>query len=240
VHEALVVLRAVKLAGVPGVLAMTSDTALRWVRALTLPSVLFTSAVASHVAGDGATPTPSVLLPLFVLTVVAAAPFAWATIRPAWAVALLVAGQGLLHVALQILGRTAVPATTAMSDVAIGAPAVSSTSCHLMGHSAAGSHGFAMSLMSGGHLVMLFTHLAAAVGVGVWLAAGDRTFGAVLILTARQVQDAWRTVTRVTHGAVSIVSYPRFQLRWDLRCAAVSVWAAGAVSRRGPPLCCVA
>ena len=221
---------------------MTNDTALRWVRALTLPSVLFTSAVASHVAGDGATPNPSVLLPLFVLTVVAAAPFAWATIKPAWAVALLVAGQGLLHAALQILGRAALPATTAMSDLAIRAPAVPSTSCHLMGHHpvAGGSHGFAMSLMSGGHLVMLFTHLAAVVGVGVCLAAGDRTFGAVLVLTARQVQDAWRTVTRVTHGAVSIVSYPRFQLRWDLRCAAVSVWAAGAVSRRGPPLCCVA
>jgi hypothetical protein len=219
---------------------MTSDTALRWVRALTLPSVLFTSAVASHVAGDGATPTASVLLPLFLLTVVAVAPFAWATIRPAGAVALLVGAQGLLHAALQILGRTAVPATTAMSDVAIGAPAMSSTSCHLMGHSAAGSQGFAMSLMSGGHLVMLFTHLAAAVGVGVWLAAGCRAFGTVLVLTARQVQDAWRTVARVTHGAVSIVSHPPLHLRWDLRCAAVSVWASGAVSRRGPPLCCVA
>jgi hypothetical protein len=72
------------------------------------------------------------------------------------------------------------------------------------------SHGFAMSLMSGGHLVMLFTHLAAAVGVGVWLAAGDRTFGAVLVLTARQVQDAWRTVTDAAQGAISIVSNPRF------------------------------
>jgi hypothetical protein len=220
---------------------MTSDTALRWVRALTLPSVLFTSAVASHVAGDGATPTPSVLLPLFVLTVVAAAPFAWATIRPAGAVALLVGAQGLLHAALQILGRTAATAPTARSGVDTGAAVSTPASCHLMTQpGAAGSHGFAMSLMSGGHLVMLFTHLAAAVGVGVWLAAGCRAFGTVLVLTARQVQDAWRTVTRVTHGAVSIVSYPRFQLRWDLRCAAVSVWAAGAVTRRGPTLCCVA
>src|SRR5215217_2888555 len=143
---------------------MTGDTALRWVRALTLPSVLFTSAVASHVAGDGATPNPSVLLPLFVLSVVAASLLEWDTIKPAWAVALLVAGQGLLHAALQILGRAALPATTAMSDLAIRAPAVPSTSCHLMGHHpvAGGSHGFAMSLMSGGHLVMLFTHLAAA------------------------------------------------------------------------------
>lgn len=223
---------------------MTSDAGLRWVRALTLPLVLFTSALTGHMAGDGATPTASVLLPLFLLTVVAVAPFAWATIRPAGAVALLVGAQGLLHAALQILGRTAATAPTARSGVDTGAAAVSTpASCHLMTQpGAAGSHGFAMSLMSGGHLVMLFTHLAAAVGVGVWLAAGDRTFGAVLVLTARQVQDAWRTVTRVAHGAVSpaIVSHPRFQLRWHLRCAAASVWAAGAVSRRGPPLCCVA
>ena len=180
------------------------------------------------------------LLPLFLLTVVAVAPFAWATIRPAGAVALLVGAQGLLHAALQILGRTAATAPTARSGVDTGAAVSAPASCHLMTQpGAAGSHGFAMSLMSGGHLVMLFTHLAAAVGVGVWLAAGCRAFGTVLVLTARQVQDAWRTVARV-HGAVSIVSYPRFQLRWDLRCAAVSVWAAGAVSRRGPPLCCVA
>jgi hypothetical protein len=38
---------------------MTSDAALRWVRALTLPSVLFTSALAGHVAGGGVIPAGS-------------------------------------------------------------------------------------------------------------------------------------------------------------------------------------
>jgi hypothetical protein len=212
------------------------------VRALTLPLVLFTSALTGHVAGDGVAPTVSVLLPLFVLTVVAVAPFAWATIRPAAAVALLVGAQGLLHAALQIVGRTAAMAPIARSGVDTGAAAVSTpANCHLMTQAgAAGAHGFATSLMSGGHLVMLFAHLAAAVGVGVWLAAGDRALGTALALTARQVHDAWRTVTRIAQGAISpvAVNYPRFQRRWHLRCAAVSLWAEGAVSRRGPPRCC--
>jgi hypothetical protein len=156
-------------------------------------------------------------------------------------VALLVGAQGLLHAALQILVRTAATAPTARSGVDTGAAVSTPASCHLMTQpGAAGSHGFVMSLMSGGHLVMLFGHLAAAVGVCVWLAAGDRALGTVLTLAARQVHDAWRTVTRVAQGAISpaVVNYPRFQLRWHLRCAAVSLWAEGAVSRRGPPLCC--
>jgi hypothetical protein len=104
---------------------VTSEAGLRWVRALTLPLVLFTSAVTGHVAGDGVAPTVSVLLALFVLTVVAVAPFAWVTIRPAGAVALLIGAQGLLHAALQILGRTAAPAPTVRSGVDTGAAAVS-------------------------------------------------------------------------------------------------------------------
>ena len=44
---------------------MTSGAVLRWVRALTLPTVLFTSALAGHAAGDGVTPAVSALIALF-------------------------------------------------------------------------------------------------------------------------------------------------------------------------------
>ena len=86
---------------------MTSDALLRRVRALTLPSVLFTSGLAGHAAAGGVTPAASVLIPLFVLTVVAVAPFVGAPISPLRSVALLAGGQGLLHAALQLLSGTA-------------------------------------------------------------------------------------------------------------------------------------
>ena len=61
---------------------MTSDAVLRRVRALTLPSVLFTSGLAGHAAAGGVTPAASVLVPLFVLTVVAVAQFVGAPYQP--------------------------------------------------------------------------------------------------------------------------------------------------------------
>jgi hypothetical protein len=210
---------------------MTSGAVLRWVRALTLPSVLFISALAGHAAGDGVTPATSALVALFVLTVIAVAPFTAVPIRPAWAVALLLVGQGLLHAALQLLDGTAVPATATTCGAG-----TAQNSCHLMMHpDLATTHGSAMS-MGGGHWVMLLAHLAAAVVVGVWLAA-ERVFWRVLGFAARPVMDAWRTLTSTARGTIgAVVSCPRLQLGWGLRCAVRgSVWTAGVVSRRGPP-----
>ena len=218
---------------------MTSDAVLRGMRVLTLPSVLFTSGLAGHVTSGGATPAGWVLVALFVLTVVGVAPFVGTPLSPARVVALLVGGQGVLHTALQLLGGTAVTATTTMCDAGTGGPVSSPTSSHLMTHpDAASSHGFWMSLMSGGHLVMLLAHLAAAVVVGVWLAAGERALWMSLALTARPLVEAWATVTAAARGGVDavIVSCPRLQTGWDLRHVVRGrVWIAGVASRRGPP-----
>ena len=225
---------------------MTSDVVLRWVRALTLASVLFTSGLAGHAAGGGLIPAASVLVSLFVLTAVAVALFAGAPVRPAAAVALLIGGQGLLHAALQLLNGTAVtaPVPIVMCGADMGGMAASSTtSCHLMTHSGAASHGLAMPLMSGGHLLMLLGHLAAAVVVGVWLAAGERALWMLLGIAARPVVEAWRTVAAVARGGIGglVVSCPGLLPGWGRRCAVCGlVWAVGVVSRRGPPSCCVA
>jgi hypothetical protein len=220
---------------------MTSEAVVRWARALTLPSVLFTSGLAGHVAAGGVTPAASALVPLFVLTVLAVAAFAMAPISPARAGVLMVGGQGLLHAALQLFGGTAVTATITMCGMGSGVDAVSSpTGSHLMHSGAAAPHGFAMSLMTGGHLIMLFGHLAAAVVAGVWLAAGERAFGTVLALAARPVVNAWRTVAAVARGCFggAVVNCPRLH-GWSRQCAVPGlVWAAGSVSRRGPPSCC--
>jgi len=221
---------------------MRGDAVLRWMRALTLPSVLFTSALAGHAAGGGVIPRGPVLIPLFLLTVVAVIPFARTPARPAVVVALLVGGQGLLHTALQLLSGTAVPATV-MCGADMGAAAVSSpSSCHLMTHSSTASHDFAMPLISGGHFVMVLGHMAAAVVAGVWLAAGERALATVLVLAALPLVNAWRTVTAVVSGGVGVMigSYLRL-LGWALPCAVRRLeWAAGAVSRRGPPGACTA
>ena len=134
---------------------------------------------------------------------------------------------------MQLLDGTAVPATTTMCGAG-----TAQNSCHLMMHSdLATTHGSAMSPVGGGHWVMLLAHLAAAVVVGVWLAA-ERVFWTVLGFAARPVMDAWRTLTSAARGTIGamVVSCPRLQLGWELRCAVRgSVWTAGVVSRRGPP-----
>ena len=220
---------------------MKSDAVQRRARALTLPSVLFSSALAGHVVADGVTPAASVLVPLFVLIVFAVAPFVGAPTSPALSVALLAGGQGLLHAAMQVLGGTA-SATTTVSGAATGVATVSApTSSHLMHQGAATSPGSVMSWMSGGHMDMLLAHLAAGVVVGLWLAAGERAFWKLLALTARPVVDAWLTVTAVAVGGAVVVSWPRLQPGWGLRSAVRrSVWTAGVVSQRGPPPPCAA
>lgn len=220
---------------------MTSEAKLRQVRVLTLPSVLFACGLAVHAAADAVTPATSVLVPLFVITVLLVAPFAGARSSPARAVALLAGGQGLLHAALQLLGGTAVPATPTMCGAASGlAPMSSPTSSHMMmHHCAAAAHDSALSGMSSSHVVMLLAHLAAAVVVAAWLVAGERAFWTLLALTARPVVDAWRKVVEVFRGGVgaAVAHCPRLQLGWGLPSAIRgSTWAVGVVTRRGPPV----
>jgi hypothetical protein len=218
---------------------MTSEAVQRRIRALTLPSTLFTTGLAGHAAAGGVTPAGSVLVPLFVLTVVAVAQFAGTATSPARSLGFLVGGQGLLHAVLQLLSES-VTTTTTVGGAATGMATVSSSaSSHLMMHQGvAASHGLVMSQMGGVHVVMLLAHLAAAVVVGLWLAAGERAFLTLLALTARPVVDAWQKVTAAAlrpTGAV-VVRSPRLLPGWG-RPAAVSssVWVSGAVPRRGPP-----
>ena len=219
---------------------MTNDAVLRQLRVLTLPSVLFASGLAGHAAAGGTTPGISVLIPLFVLTVILAAPFTSAPTTPARAVALLAGGQGLLHTALQLLGRPAVPPATTMCGTASHVAAMSSppSSHMMMHHCAAGAPDPALPGMSSGHQVMLLGHLAAAVVVGAWLVAGERALWTLLTLTARPVVEAWRTVTEMFRDGIEAVvaDCQRLQHGWrGLSAVPDSVWAAGVVPRRGPP-----
>ena len=223
---------------------MASDAMLRWLRAATLPSVLFTSGLVSHAAAGGVIPGGSVLVPLFVLTVVAAAPFARAAITPMQAAALLIGGQGLLHAALHMMGDKAGTVTTTMCHGAMDAAGSSPTGPHLISShlmtppGAPASHSFAMSPVSSGQIIMPLAHLAAVVVVGVWLAAGDRAFWTFLIFAARPVAEAWRTVREAPRDRIGAVvgCSPLVPPGMHTRPAvSSSVLAMSVVSRRGPP-----
>ena len=92
-----------------------------------------------------------------------------------------------------------------------------------------------------GHLVMLAAHLCAAVAIGLWLTAGERTARNALHLAARP----WREVQRATAGtlellhAVLVVRRPApMPVRVDSIAVPVSVWDGRQVARRGPPPPC--
>src|SRR5215211_4786927 len=215
VHGALVLALALNLLAFGGGWVMAGDAALRGMRALTLPFVLFATGLAGHAAAGGVTPdasllVPSLFVPMFLLTVFAVVPFAGAPISPAWSMPLLVGGQGLLHAALQLLSGAGVAAPIAEHGMSAGVSAP--TSSHLMTHhpGTAASHGDVMSLMGGGRLVMLLAHLAAAVAVALWLAAGERAVWMLLALTARRAVDAWWKITAAARGfGAVVVSRPR-------------------------------
>jgi hypothetical protein len=219
---------------------MTSD-GVRWVRALTLASVLFTAGLAGHAAAEGFIPAVSVLIPLFLLTVVAVGPFVGAPLTLARTVALLLGGQALLHAALQLLGRSAVQGMTTQALGAAGSSASSShpMSCHMMTYPGLpASAGIPMSVMGGRHVVMLVAHLAAAIAVGVWLVAGQRVLWTLLALTAGPVVHVWRMVRNVTRDRTPalVVDASRLLAAYCPQYAMHgSMWTAGVVSRRGPP-----
>ncbi len=213
----------------------------RWVRALTLSSVLFAGGLRGHAAAGGFLPAVSVLIPLFVLTVVAMSRFVGAPLSLKRAVAFLLGGQMVLHAALQLLGRNAVP-SMAMSHV--GADVAATTGSHVMDcpmiadPSVPVSGGVATLLIGGSHLVMLFAHLAAAVAVGLWLVAGERVLWTLLELSARPVVNAWRMVRNVTRDGVAavVIGCSRPLAEWSPQFSMPgSVWALGVAPRRGPP-----
>jgi hypothetical protein len=223
---------------------MTSKTVPRWMRLLTLAAVIFTVALASHVAAHGVIPDASALVRLFVLTVLALAPLAGVPMSPTQVAALLLGGQGLLHMAFQLLSGGSVGVMPTSCAAAMGAAALPSpTSVHVMGSHlmtppGTASQGFAMSPVNSGHAVMLLAHLAAAIVAGVWLAAGERLFWRLLALAARPLVEGWRTVREMARDRIGAIVVGCLQFLPDTgppRGLHGSGWAVGVAPQRGPP-----
>lgn len=212
---------------------------LRWVRALTLALVMLGCGVAGHVAAGGSAPAASLLVPVFVLLAVAVAPLLGAPPSMGRAAALLIAGQAALHVVLEVLGGSGTVDVVDRSMSMQGHGPAEPLASHLLRHDMTpASAGSLAAVAPGGHLGMLLVHAAAALVVGLWLAAGERAAWTVVAVAALPVVDAWirlRELARtdaVGWAAPRPLALPRWSHEVEVRS---STWAGRGVSRRGPP-----
>ncbi|MDR7253512.1 hypothetical protein J2X46_002502 [Nocardioides sp. BE266] len=211
----------------------TAPTWLRWARAGTVATVATLLGVVAHAHADGHAPSlPTMAFLVLVLTAAAAVVLA----RPASTarvVSLTVGGQFVAHYVLAVASPHATGGAAASAGTSMqGMPGMSGVH---PGHAAEGaaraSDGALTGLLAGFHGLdarMLAAHLAAAVVVGLWLAAGERAVWSV-------VTHIWRTLRL---PALRLPSTPAAVRAPAPRLAAVTLarLASGSVVRRGPPL----
>jgi hypothetical protein len=215
---------------------MEGNSVLRWVRALTLASVMLAGGLTGHLAAGRVAPASSLLLPVFVLLAAAIAPLLGAPLSTPRVIALLGAGQGVLHVVLEVLGGTG----TELAGHSVLTPSGpgDALTAHLLAHGAATPTSGWMALLFVPHLGMVLAHAAAASVVGVWLAAGERAAWTVVAVASLPVVDAWITLRALADADTVAWAVPRQPAlpRWTHEVAVrPSTWAGRGASRRGPP-----
>lgn len=213
---------------------MGGRAALRWLRALTLASVMLGAAYSGHLAGGGTAPPSGLLGPVLVVLTLAVAPFLDAP-ATAWRVVVLVlTGQALLHGALELVGSAAPMAHSPTGPgmaymVPRGSSASSATSW--------------VTLLTVDHVDMLAAHVGAALLVALWLAAGERAAWTLVGVTALTVAETWSALCDACVVTASVVRTrpPAPFALVDRPQVLPSVWeGCCAVSRRGPPRVCAA
>jgi len=215
---------------------------LRWMRALTLASVLVATGVAGHAAADGAVPAPLLLAVLFVGATLVLAPVLGSPVSSLRVAVLVVGGQSLLHVCLSVLATN--PTGSGAGMVMPHGSAGSSSMPAGMVHSSAASGEASLAWVGSAHLGMLLAHLVAGLFLGLWLAAGERAAWTLLLLAARPVTEAFFVLLNATTVLAAV------SVGWT-RGSQATGWARERVpgspactvhclSRRGPPRVSVA
>jgi hypothetical protein len=251
--------------------------ALRWARAGVVAAVATGSGVVAHVSADGRLPGAVALAVLFLVCWAGAARFLARPASRLRLVLLVVAGQTLAHgVLTAMVGHRGDPplvrATAAAMPlppvIAPPAPAVAlpATPGHRVGSLAdltqagrppAGPTELVLPApvqhlladLTGPHALMALAHLVAAVGLGWWLARGERLLWDVLLVTAAALADLGRTARAGAHALASLAAGGVQTLRRTVRPAPGSRWPdavaaqrrrilAVASAHRGPPLPC--
>lgn len=224
----------------PGVGSMAGDAALRWLRASLLSALLVLGGLAAHVAAGGVAPSASSVLMLLAATAVLVAPMLGMPASTHRVVGLVMAGQCLVHLALPFLSpsaRTAPHGAPMLMPSGLSNGHGSMTAA-VMDHVAVPHHDAVLVLMNEADLAMLVGHLAAAVAVGLWLAAGERAAWSILALTGRSVADSLRALLQPTTVRLAFAgsTRPKAMPGWLTSVPlGASVWDGYAVSRRGPP-----
>lgn len=193
---------------------MPSDRAsgvLLWGRAATLSAVVMLVGSVSHVSAGGLLPHAGWLAAMTAVCAVLCARFLLTAIGTFRLVAVVVAGQALVHVALTVSGghRAAPTGAAGLADHP-HAPGEGAGALHALQHAAettalTNDPGHSAAYGALGHLVehtvsagplMLLGHLAAAVAVGLWLAVGESALWTVLALTSASVRTLVSTTLR--------------------------------------------
>ena len=218
-------------------------SALRWMRALALASVLVSTGVAGHVAAGGVMPAPAVLALLLVLATLVLAPVLGTPASPVRVALLAIGGQALLHVSLNVL--TTNPAGHAGAGMVMpGGTHGSMPMSDGMFHGAAVSGETSLVWMGTAHVGMLLAHLVAGLLLGLWLAAGERAAWTLVRLAARPVAEAFLILLDAISAPVAagarwerVFAAPRWMWELALRSDACTV---DCLSGRGPPRVSVA
>jgi hypothetical protein len=217
-------------------------SALRWMRALALASVLVGTGVAGHVAAGAAMPAPAVLALLLVLATLVLAPVLGTPASSVRVALLVIGGQALLHVSLNLITRNPAGHTGAgmvMPDGPHGSMPMSGGMFH-----AAAASGETSVWMGSAHVGMLLAHLVAGLLLGLWLAAGERAAWTLVRLAARPVAEAFHILLDAISalgatgaGWERVFAAPRWVWELALRSDACT---GDCLSRRGPPRISVA
>ncbi len=205
---------------------------LRWTRAAVLAACGVIGGSVFHAAADGRLPGPAILLAVWAVSTVAAAPLLGVELAASRVIVLLVGWQAGVHVALGGLGAQDAGAHAAATHHASHAALVD----------APGVMDMALATM-GAHAPMALAHAAAAALAGLWLAAGERALWSLLALSHERVcvpavdllrswlwlpGDASLPLRAGTVLTLADVPPARFPARL----------LTGCLGRRGPPVFC--
>lgn len=206
---------------------MAGEAALRWLRASALATVVVLGGLAGHVAAGGVAPSAATVLMMLAATGVLVAPMLGAPASTGRVVVLVAAGQGAVHLSLQLIAPAVRMSHSGSSMLMPGAMSSAMSSPH--------------ASMTGADLAMLGGHLAAAVAVGLWLAAGERAAWSILAWAGCAVADSLRGLLRASALRPALGgTRPSAEPKPDWPSAVLlrgSVSDGYAVSRRGPPCC---
>lgn len=194
------------------------QSGMRWTRAATVATAATLVAVGAHLGAGGPAPTLPVLAFLVLGLAGLLAPFLARQVSPAGIVMLTVGGQFLAHATLA--RATGHAMASANADLPAGQ--------HDGGGTAAeGTIATAFSLLVASDARMMLAHLTAAVVVGVWLAAGERSLWTVVRLVWRRLALPVQPPTTTLPPPVAIPARTAAPVLLRLE--------AGSLVRRGPP-----